>query len=131
GALVLLAVSLGIFQSLGTELLPATDEGQVGVFLSLPAGTRLEVTDAVARRVEAMVREAVPELQHMEVRVGSGGFGGRGTHSANITLSLVPKQKRERSTREVVNRLREELSVLPGVNIRVTERSNFVQRLAS
>src|SRR5690606_32459788 len=91
----------------------------------------LEVTDALALRVEGLVRELVPELHALDSRIGSGSFGGRGSHSATINVTLVPQSQRERSTEEIVNALREELEAIPGVNARVTARLNCAARMAS
>ncbi|HXF81999.1 MAG TPA: efflux RND transporter permease subunit, partial [bacterium] len=46
---------------IGRETLPAADEGEIFASLTMPAGTRLEVTDGVLARFEALVREHVPE----------------------------------------------------------------------
>src|SRR5690606_11337456 len=89
GAVVLLALSLPLVPLLGSELMPAGDEGEIAISIALPPGTRLEVTDAVALRVEELVRERVPELKALDTRVGAGSFGGRGTHSATDRKSGV------------------------------------------
>ena len=70
-------------------------------------------------------------LQAIDTRVGAGSFGGRGSHSATVNVTLVPVSQRERSTDDIVAVLRRELQALSGINTRVTARGSFVGRLAS
>lgn len=130
-AVVVFGLSLLIVPYLGSELMPQGDEGQISIAIALPPGTHIDVTDAVAVAVEDLVREHVPEVQAIDTRVGAGSFGGRGSHSATVNVTLVPVSQRERSTDEVVAALRRELQTLSGINTRVTARGSFVGRLAS
>src|SRR5208282_753221 len=52
--------SLTIYPLLGTQLFPTTDAGKFIIHLRSPAGTRLEVTQALAQRVERVIREVIP-----------------------------------------------------------------------
>jgi HAE1 family hydrophobic/amphiphilic exporter-1 len=112
-----------IFPSIPTELSSQTDEGQVRVEVELPRGTRIEVTEPVLTRVEAMVKELVPETVDVIVQAGGGGFGpgsfgGGQMHRGNLQLLLVPKDDRTRSTEQIAIALRRQLSGIPGVIIR-------------
>ncbi|HYB89525.1 MAG TPA: efflux RND transporter permease subunit [Candidatus Binataceae bacterium] len=57
---LLFAVSLAIYPLLGTELFPATDAGIFTINFRAPAGTRIELTTDLARRIEALVRKVIP-----------------------------------------------------------------------
>ena len=50
----ILLVSTGL---LGTEFMPAADNGQMQVTIQLPPGTTLEVTDAAAQKVEQRLQD--------------------------------------------------------------------------
>ncbi len=126
---VVFVASLLLVPLLGSELMPVSDEGELTIYFSLPSGTKLETTDAMAWKVEEIIRERVPELRAMDVRVGSGG--GRGTNSGSINLVLTPRDQRSRSTDEVVSDLRSRLSEIPGLTARVWVRSNMAERMAS
>ena len=115
---------------LGFELQPDTDEGEVRIRLQLPQGTRLEVTDKVARRVEEIAREQVPELQDMLTEVGSqGGWRVANTNTTSIRLYLVPQSERQRSSQQIADALRPFMADFPGLISRIyTSGGNFVMR---
>ncbi|MGO9605744.1 MAG: efflux RND transporter permease subunit [Candidatus Binataceae bacterium] len=52
--------SLTIYPLLGTQLFPTTDAGKFIIHMRSPAGTRIEVTQALAQRVERVIREVIP-----------------------------------------------------------------------
>ncbi|MGI8782542.1 MAG: efflux RND transporter permease subunit [Acidobacteriota bacterium] len=117
-AIILFFGSLALIPFIGVEMEPETDEGEVRVGLELPAGTGLEETDRVTLQVEKILRESVPETEHMLSEIGGsgGGFGGPSTvNTSSIRLKLVDKSKRSRSTMAVASDLRGKLSGIPGV----------------
>ncbi|HNY92304.1 MAG TPA: efflux RND transporter permease subunit, partial [bacterium] len=105
-ALGLFAFSVLLVRFIGVELMPQTDEGEVNVSLEAEIGSRLEVVDRIALQVEEIVRREVPEMTTMMARVGEG-------NSADIRLSLVPKDQRKRSSEEVANALRKATAEIP------------------
>lgn len=122
-------LSLLLVPFLGRELITMSDEGELSVSFSLPSGTKLETTDAMAQEIESIIKKEVPELQAMDVRVGSGS--GRGTNSGSANLVLVARNKRQRSTDDIRNALRDRLAQIPGLTSRVSVRSNMAERMAS
>lgn len=60
GVTILFVASLAIYPLLGTELFPRTDAGAFTINFRAPAGTRLEQTTDVARRIEAIIRSTIP-----------------------------------------------------------------------
>ncbi|HEY2484519.1 MAG TPA: efflux RND transporter permease subunit [Candidatus Binataceae bacterium] len=60
GVGAIFAVSLLIYPLLGTQLFPTTDAGKFILHMRSPAGSRIEVTEALARRVEKLIREVIP-----------------------------------------------------------------------
>jgi HAE1 family hydrophobic/amphiphilic exporter-1 len=118
-ALFLLSIYLGQF--IGVELQPTADEGEVTVDAELAVGTRVEVTEPVLLRLEERIRELVPEAT-MLITSGGGGMGGPGGggsgHRGNINVRLTPKDERTRSSDDIAQMLRRELSGQPGVIVR-------------
>jgi HAE1 family hydrophobic/amphiphilic exporter-1 len=49
---------------------------------------------------------------------GSGGWGGGGGHRGNINIHLLPKNERQRTSEDISQALRRELTGLPGVVVR-------------
>lgn len=114
----LFVVSVVLVRFIGVELMPEADEGRVDVDLEGAVGTRLDVMDQATRAVEDIVRREIPEMVSMRTRVGGGGWGSSGSHSAEIEVTLVPKKDRDRSSEQVANALREPLGAIPGLTVR-------------
>ncbi|MFZ1947629.1 MAG: efflux RND transporter permease subunit [bacterium] len=114
----LFVVSVVLVRFVGVELMPEADEGEVEVELEMAVGTRLEVIDQATRTVEEMVRREVPEMVSMQTRVGSGGWGSSGGHTASVDVTLVPKGDRKRGSEQIANDLRRPLSGIPGLSVR-------------
>ncbi len=114
----LLTVGLFILMTMGytvldKELMPKADQGQFMVKVTLPAGTRLEVTNEVSRRIEDYII-SLPQVKDVSVIVGSTlGKGTEdvlqrlGSHEAEIAVTLKPKRKI--STRELIHRIEEKV----------------------
>jgi multidrug efflux pump subunit AcrB len=58
---VAFAASLFIFPLLGLSFFPRTDAGQFVVNIKAPSGTRIAVTENEIAKVEALIRQVVPE----------------------------------------------------------------------
>jgi HAE1 family hydrophobic/amphiphilic exporter-1 len=106
-----------ILPSIGFELMPVADEGEVTVTAELPVGTRVERAQDVAVRLESLLPELVPEMEEIISNAGGGFFGGTAART-NVTLRLSPKDARERSSERIAQDLSAQLaSVIPGVII--------------
>jgi len=57
---VLFVASMAMYPLLGTELFPETDAGTFTINFRAPAGTRIELTTELARKLEASVRRTIP-----------------------------------------------------------------------
>ena len=140
GVLSVIAAVL-MFPYLNTELAPQTDEGVVMVSAELAPGTRIERTDAIMSRLEASVKQLVPEAVTVIASAGQqgggggggGGFGGGGTARGYIQLFLVPKDDRKRSSEQIAFDLRRQLTGIPGVIVRANSGggNNQIDRLMS
>ena len=127
-AAVSVAIAVIVGRTLPTELATQADEGQVQVSIELAQGTRIEVTDPVLQRVEAAVNQLVPEATDVITNAGGGGgggggFGGPGGGNVNrgqLQLLLKPKDERTRSSDQIAQELRRQLSGIPGVVVRAS-----------
>lgn len=118
-AFALLAASLTLMPLIGTEFMPASDEGEVRVDLEMDVGTRVGALDAAARPVEAIVAREVPEGRRTIVNLGGSGFGGGGGgHAGDIQVALAPQAERRRSSEQVAAALRPTLAGIPGLQVR-------------
>ena len=120
------ALSFLLFNFIGTEFFPDADENQFSVNVRLPVGTRIEETEKFVGKVESIIKENVPELNTLISDMGVPGsrsgsiFGGNsGSHSANVSVSLVPASERERTVFDIIKEIRPKLTSLPGAQIYV------------
>ena len=132
GAAVLFAASLSLLPLIGFELQPETDEGEVQINVTLPEGSRLEATDAVARQIESTLAEHVPEARTVLTEVGSSGnnYRSQGSPSTvSIRITLAPKGERERTSQQVADSLRPVLAAIPGVSATARPNANIASRI--
>src|SRR5215203_843276 len=116
----LTVLSVFLFRGVGFELMPQADEGEVQVTAELPVGSRIERAEDVALRLESFAKEYVPELIDISTQAGGGGgFGpGGGSNRTNMTVRLIPKDERKRSSDQIARDLNRQLaSAIPGVII--------------
>jgi HAE1 family hydrophobic/amphiphilic exporter-1 len=115
---VMVMLAVLILPTIGFELMPEADEGEVSVTAELPVGTRIERAQDVALRLESMAKELVPEARTVITQAGGGGFMSGGSNRTNMTLMLAPKDERTRSSEDIARALNRQLAgVLPGVII--------------
>lgn len=111
--------SLLLYPMLGTEFLPPSDEGEVRVTGEMEVGTKLEIVDRQTRKMEEIVKAAVPEMESSVVSIGPSGFRPDEVSQGEIRITLVPVSQRKRSNTEIANDLRQRLDgVIPGMSIR-------------
>jgi HAE1 family hydrophobic/amphiphilic exporter-1 len=115
---ILLLGSIALIRLVGSEFMPATDEGEVRLTIEMEVGTRLAVIDERFKAITEIVRREVPEMISIEESIGGGGWR-RGTQSGNITVKLPSKSRRSRSSEEIAAVLRRSLQGIPGAVIRV------------
>jgi HAE1 family hydrophobic/amphiphilic exporter-1 len=125
--LILILVVL-LMPTIGTELMPEVDEGNIAINITLPVGTKFQITDELTKRVEKIVEETVPEIRTIRTNVG-GGWGASGTHSANINISLVDKKLRKRNTNEIIDSLRKAIPSMPDTRIWVSSSGSMMTRI--
>ncbi len=113
--------SIALFPLIGSEFMPAMDQGQFTVRIELPYGTSLEETDQVAAIVEERILQ-MPEVDYLLTNVGSSGemsFESRSTEISSLNVKLKRSSERERSLEEIMEELRNTLKV-PDAKISVT-----------
>lgn len=124
---VLFVVSLVSIPLVGAEFFPKMDEGYVTANINLPKGTVLQETSLVADRIENIMQE-IPEMEDIFMILGSGGggmnFGSQvNTSSAIVYGKLKPLKERKRSSFKIADVIRQEVSLIPGAEIKVDSMS--------
>lgn len=123
GIVLLFLLSLLLVRTAGREFLPQIDDGKITVKVKLPVGAALEKTDAVAKKLEAMIKP-LPGVEKVYSMVG-GYWLKRNVYEkaneADITVELVKKSKRPVATGAVIKKLQKKLKDDPiqGAKIKV------------
>ncbi len=118
-AFCLFGSSLLLAPLIGSEYLPPSDEGEVRVTGEMEIGTRLDLLDQQARKLEEIVYPAVPETVSSVINVGSSGWRPGDAAKTEIRLALQPAAQRERSNVEIAADLRRLLNGrIPGMIVR-------------
>ena len=126
-------VALFFVAPTGVEFFPTTDPNLIQITAEAPVGTTIERSDEVAdevfTRVQALVDEdpeTAANTETISTSVGVGGdaaFGG-GAASAErsrVTLNLVDYGDRAERSNVTLQRIRDRLAGLPGVDLQVEQ----------
>jgi hydrophobe/amphiphile efflux-1 (HAE1) family protein len=127
GSLAVLGASLLLVPHLGTEFFPESDESQFTIRVRAPVGTRVEETEKIVTSMEKVIADTIPK-SHMRTLLANlgttSGVGGSlvpantGPHSAVLRIELVKPDKRDKTTTQYQDILREKLQALfPGIRI--------------
>ena len=121
-------VTLPLVAFIGTEFVPASDEGEFTISFKLPVGTKLEKTVETVDRVEKIIKENVPEVESVYVMTGVEGKGFMalrsifsditGPHCSSMRVALVKRSLRSRSVDQIVEILRKKLADIPDADIK-------------
>ncbi len=105
GSVVLIAVSVLCYRSLGSDLLPAMDEGGFILDYLMPAGASLADTNRVLVGVEKILHR-IPEVQSTSRRTGLQLGLAAVTEANSGDISVLLKNDRSRSVEEVISEVR-------------------------
>ncbi|MFC2165871.1 efflux RND transporter permease subunit [Acidobacteriota bacterium] len=110
--------------------MPRGEPNSLDIFISMPEGTHINVTNQVARRVEEKVYELIgrdnPDVESVVTNVAANAGSERFQRFtedklAKVTINFVEYKLREgsKSTQDIMNDLRTELKGIPGAEIRI------------
>jgi len=107
---------------IGTDFMQQSDQSRISVSVEVNRGTRIEETLKTARELEARFMELVPEIKVLSTSAGSSDKAGisslfSSTTNSKIamTVVLVNKADRKRTSFEIAEVLRQEMASLPEV----------------
>jgi HAE1 family hydrophobic/amphiphilic exporter-1 len=115
--LVALAVFVGsIFMvpMLGTEFVPKADYSEASVTFYVPVGSSIEVTEAKAKEVEAMLR-SFPEVRYTLSTINTGNANGK--IYANVYFRMLDRHLRNFNINDFTPKIRERLRNMPGITV--------------
>jgi hydrophobe/amphiphile efflux-1 (HAE1) family protein len=128
-AIAVFVVSMGLLKFVKTEFFPQPDSGEIEMTVELAPGTRLDRTMEVIDELEAFIEREIPEREYFFGYAGETGSGWaviqgekEGTQYGRVGLQLIDSSKRERSSDEIGNLLRERAKAIPSI-LRVNVRT--------
>lgn len=117
----LIVVSYVCFRALGSDLLPAMDEGGFVLDYIMPAGSSLEETDRVVSHLERMIR-ALPEVESTSRRTGMQLGLAAVTEANTGDIEVKLQDKRRRGIDRTISELRAEIGrEEPSVGVEFTQ----------
>jgi CzcA family heavy metal efflux pump len=115
--LVLVAAAYLSYRTLGSELLPAFDEGGFVLDYVMPPGSSLQETNRVLSHVDAILH-ATPEVESTSRRTGLQLGLAAVTEPNTGDFAVKLKSKRSRSVEDVVSEVRAKLATSePGLDV--------------
>jgi len=117
---VIFAVTLYLGSFVGTDYLPEFDAGDINTVIHVEVGTKVEETARIAREIEKIFREEIPEYRAQYSIVGQTDEGllsmmgfDEGKNIATIGAKLVLSDKRDYTSKEIADRIRERMKKIP------------------
>ena len=126
-AMFFASLSLVPMGLIGFEFMTQADRGEFAVTLEMKPGTKIEETNLISQQVEKIVGK-IPEVARIYANVGVSNEGLIGSSSSNyseVTVTLIPKNQRVRSTQEIKDEIEAKLRKLPGIKTRINEVGIF------
>ena len=124
GAVAALGLTLVIALSLGSEFLPALDEGNIWLTVTMPVGISLEE----AKQIEVQVRHAIlrfPEVRQIVTQLGrpDDGTDPKGANNLELYADLKPagEWRGGHNKEDLVRRMDDSLSVIPGLDFNFSQ----------
>ncbi|MEO8167349.1 MAG: efflux RND transporter permease subunit [bacterium] len=108
------------FGFIGSEFIAVADRGEFAVTIEMAPGSTLQNTNFVTQQAERIISQ-IPEVKKAFVNVGasSDGFIAQASNNiAELSIALVPKKERVRSTDDIAQEIKEKIGQIPGAKVR-------------
>ena len=118
--LLILVVSFIGFSRMGGEFIPTLEEGDLAAQMTLSPGSSLSESVATSTKAEKILLEQFPEVKQVVSKIGTAEVPTDPMAMEDADIMIILKDKKEwvsASTREeLVDKMKEALSVLPGLS---------------
>ena len=113
--------SLFLLKFIGTEFMPASDNGRIGATIKLVQGVKLDETKKIARKLDAIFMK-YPEIAIVSASAGAGDesslasiFSQTGNYIVTYTFRMKDRKFRDRDIFQVSEDLRKDIAQFPEV----------------
>ncbi|MFZ0490373.1 MAG: CusA/CzcA family heavy metal efflux RND transporter [Salegentibacter sp.] len=120
-AVVLLVVAGFTFSRMGGEFIPSIDEGDIAMQALLRPGSSLSESIETSKKIENIVRDNFPEVETMVARIGVADIPTDPMPMDIADTYIILDKNKDNwvsadTKEELVAKIKEKLSVIPGVN---------------
>jgi HAE1 family hydrophobic/amphiphilic exporter-1 len=122
--IVVVASIYPLYNIVGINFLPEEDESLYQVSFRAPQGTSLAATQSVLDRIGRDIREQIPGVENT---LSVAGAGGGSPNAGQVSVRLLPVEKRTSSQAQLINRTRDMVKkyAQPGTTIGVSGTSSI------
>ncbi|WP_439484460.1 CusA/CzcA family heavy metal efflux RND transporter [Cyclobacterium plantarum] len=124
-AVVLLILAIFTFSRMGGEFIPQLDEGNIAFHIILKPGSSLSESIKTSTRIENIILEEFPEVEHAMSRFGVSEVptDPMPMDLGDCILILKPKDQwvSAETKEELIAKIKEAISIVPGVNYEFTQ----------
>ncbi|QIE59302.1 CusA/CzcA family heavy metal efflux RND transporter [Rasiella rasia] len=124
-AIALFAVAIFAFTRMGGEFIPQLDEGDIAFHAILKPGSSLSETIETTTKIERIVKVEFPEVETIISRIGVADVptDPMPMDIADVFVILKPSDEwtSAESKDELVEKMKEAISIVPGVNYEFTQ----------
>src|SRR5690606_15079364 len=125
GAVVLLALAIFTYTRMGSEFIPQLDEGDIAFHIILKPGSSLSEGIKTSTQIEQILLANFPEIEHAMTRYGVADVptDPMPMDMADCFIILKPMDEwvSADSKDELINKIKEKLRVVPGVNFEFSQ----------
>jgi hydrophobic/amphiphilic exporter-1 (mainly G- bacteria), HAE1 family len=116
----IISIALPAIGLIGGEFMKQTDRGEFAIALQLSSGTTLENNNHVTQNVENIIA-GFPEVSKILTKVGMGRQNQITNNESEITVTLVPKDQRVKSTDQIGREIKEKAKIIPGLKLYINQ----------
>ena len=124
-ASVLLAFSVYLFTTMGSEFVPTLDEGDFVIQPVLKTGTSLTNTIETTTQIEKILIDNFPEVSQVVTRIGAAEVptDPMSMEESDVIITLKPKKEWVSSDSKdgLANKFKDALSVIPNMEVEFTQ----------
>ncbi|RZS97528.1 CusA/CzcA family heavy metal efflux RND transporter [Cecembia calidifontis] len=124
-SVVLFALAIFTFTRMGGEFIPQLDEGDIAFHAILKPGSSLSETIETTTKIERIVKSNFPEVEKIVSRIGVAEVptDPMPFDFADVFVILKPEDEwvSASSKEELVEKMKEKVSLIPGVNFEFTQ----------
>ena len=123
-AAVALLITLVLAARLGTEFLPALDEGNIWLTVTMPVGIALDQAKQIERQVRGVLQH-YPQVTRVVTHLGrpDDGTDAKGANNLEVYADLAPREQwgTVHDKDSLIRKMRSELDAIPGIDLNFSQ----------